>query len=65
MQILKCLGKIANEKTFLSEMKFFTYGFTLWGAASKGHIMRVEIAQRALFKTAYGRSYRYPTDALY
>lgn len=68
MAIFKFLGKIANEKTlrmvyFSFGQSILTYCITTWGAARKSYMMRVERAQRALFKTACGL--QTPTDALY
>lgn len=42
-----------------------SYCVSVWGAANKTLLLRLERAQRAILKIAYKKTWRYSTDALY
>ena len=41
------------------------YGTAAWGAATKNHIIKVEILQKLIMRVMFNLPFSYPTDALY
>ena len=42
-----------------------SYGIIVWGGANKTLLLKIERAQRAIFKVMFCKDYSYPTDTLY
>ncbi|CAH2086476.1 unnamed protein product [Euphydryas editha] len=70
MWIFKILRHVAGQKLlnqiyYALAQTITTYCITIWGAASKTHLIVLERAQRALLKVIYFKKRQYSTTSLY
>lgn len=68
--LFKCLRYTAHRDTI--KMVYYSlcqslinYCISSWGGATKGNLLEVERAQRAILKVGAGMPFRYPTTSLY